>query len=215
MSEKRIVHVIGTGTIGEPLIGLFSSLREDFSLDEVTFHKRTPLSDERSKVNSLIRRGGKLVVEADRVEAFETLGHTVSYTAKEAIERATVVIDCTPCGNENKAQYLEEDGPKGFLAQGSEYGFGQMYARGLNDDILDTSNRFTHIVSCNTHNICVLIKSLAGGETHDLSVCDEPRTSPKPPASFRPPKSAPTKTLGLAPITPEMPGGFSRQWGST
>ena len=39
---KKIVHVVGTGTIGEPLIGLFTDFREKLGFDEVTFHKRTP-----------------------------------------------------------------------------------------------------------------------------------------------------------------------------
>ena len=45
--SKRIVHIVGTGTIGEPLIGLFSAFKKDFGIDDVTFHKRTPLLDER------------------------------------------------------------------------------------------------------------------------------------------------------------------------
>jgi glyceraldehyde-3-phosphate dehydrogenase (NAD(P)) len=44
----NIVHVVGTGTIGEPLIGLLTDDREAFGIDEVTFHKRTPLIDERA-----------------------------------------------------------------------------------------------------------------------------------------------------------------------
>ncbi len=47
-----------------------------------------------------------------------------------------------------------------------------MYARGINDEALDRDrDRFIHVVSCNTHNISVLIKSLAidaGGESHLL-----------------------------------------------
>ncbi len=158
---KRVVHIVGTGTIGEPLIGLFSSLRDDFGVDEVTFHKRTPLSHERAKVESLIRRGGKLVVDDECVEDFERLGHKVSYTHGEALERASVVIDCTPVGNENKPRYEDVAGPRVFMAQGSEYGFGQPYARGINDEALDRSSRFVQIVSCNTHNISVVIKTLA------------------------------------------------------
>ena len=42
---KNIVHVVGTGTIGEPLIGLFTDFRDRFWIDEVTFHKNTPLQD--------------------------------------------------------------------------------------------------------------------------------------------------------------------------
>jgi len=159
----NIVHVVGTGTIGEPLIGLLADDREAFGIDEVTFHKRTPLVTERSKVNDLVRRGAALCVDDDKRATFEELGHSPKYETREAIERATVVIDCTPVGNQMKADfYTKAPGPAGFLAQGSEYGFGKMYARGINDDALIRSeDRFLHIVSCNTHNIAVLIKTLA------------------------------------------------------
>ncbi len=158
----HIVHVVGTGTIGEPLIGLLADHKEDFGIDEVTFHKRTPLVEERAKVNDLIRRGAHLSVEQDRWSSFEELGHIPKYEAREAIDRATVVIDCTPAGNENKeALYAHATGPRGFMAQGSEFGFGKMYARGINDSALDRADdRYLHIVSCNTHNISVLIKTL-------------------------------------------------------
>jgi glyceraldehyde-3-phosphate dehydrogenase (NAD(P)) len=159
----NIVHVVGTGTIGEPLIGLLTDDREAFGIDEVTFHKRTPLIDERAKVNDLVRRGAVLAVDADRRRAFEELGQAPELEAREAVERASVVIDCTPAGNENKAAlYGEIDGPMGFLAQGSEFGFGKMYARGINDQaLIRGEDRFIHVVSCNTHNISVLIKALA------------------------------------------------------
>ncbi len=157
-----IVHVIGTGTIGEPLIGMLADHRDDFGIDEVTFHKRTPLPIERAKVNDLVRRGAVLAVDDDRRTAFEEIGHAPKYGAIEAIERATVVIDCTPVGNQMKADFYDHaDGPLGFMAQGSEFGFGKMYARGINDSAVSVDDRFLHIVSCNTHNIAALIKTLA------------------------------------------------------
>jgi glyceraldehyde-3-phosphate dehydrogenase (NAD(P)) len=163
---SKIVHVVGTGTIGEPLIGLLADNREAFGIDEVTFHKRTPLLTERGKVNDLIRRGAALAVDDDKRSTFEELGHQPKYEAREAIERASVVIDCTPAGNDNKEEfYARARGPLGFMAQGSEYGFGKMYARGINDEALVRGqDRFLHIVSCNTHNIAVLIKTLAMDE---------------------------------------------------
>src|SRR5688572_12671458 len=125
MAEKKIVHVVGTGTIGEPLIGLLTDLRVPFGIDEVTFHKRTPLVDERAKVEDLVRRGAKLCVNKEAKSDFEKIGHKPVFTDQtEALERATVVIDCTPAGNENKASlYNKIKGPKGFIAQGSEFGF--------------------------------------------------------------------------------------------
>ena len=38
MQSKAVVHVIGTGTIGEPLIGLLCDFQEKLGIDEVTFH---------------------------------------------------------------------------------------------------------------------------------------------------------------------------------
>ena len=74
---KRIVHVVGTGTIGEPLIGLFTDFGKHLGVDEVTFHKRTPMTTERAKVNHLIERGAKLAVDSDKLADFEALGHKV------------------------------------------------------------------------------------------------------------------------------------------
>jgi glyceraldehyde-3-phosphate dehydrogenase (NAD(P)) len=160
---SNIIHVVGTGTIGEPLIGLLADHKTDFGIDEVTFHKNTPLLTERGKVNDLVRRGAVLVVDDEKRSTFEELGHAPKYESREAIDRAKVVIDCTPVGNDNKAEYYSKArGPIGFMAQGSEFGFGKMYARGINDEALERgADRFLHIVSCNTHNIAVLIKTLA------------------------------------------------------
>lgn len=160
--KKNIVHVIGTGTIGEPLIGLFTDFREKLGIDEVTFHKRTPLAADRSKINHLLARGARLAVDGDQRDAFEKLGHPVAYEAEEAIARATVVVDCTPAGNEMKTRYYDHvTGPRGYIAQGSEFGFGIPYARGVNDEVLKAGeHRFIQVVSCNTHNITTLIKTL-------------------------------------------------------
>jgi len=161
LTRKNVVHVVGTGTIGEPLIGLFNEFKDAWDIDEVTFHKRTPSADDRAKVNQLIGHGAKLVADEDSRADFATLGHKVSYTSEEAIERATVVVDCTPAGNENKAKYYERaKGPMGYLAQGSEFGFGKPYARGINDEIFTPDDKYVQVVSCNTHNISVLLKTL-------------------------------------------------------
>ena len=162
---KNIIHVVGTGTIGEPLVGLFTDFQEHWGIDEVTFHKRTPKADDRAMVEQLISRGGKLVVDEAARPEFEALGHRVSFSTEEALERSTVVIDCTPAGNDNKAKYYERiKGPRGFLAQGSEFGFGKPYARGINDETITADDRFIQVVSCNTHNISVLIRTIAKQE---------------------------------------------------
>src|SRR3972149_3652737 len=94
------------------------------------------------------------------------MGMQPSYEALEAIDRASVVIDCTPAGNENKERlYLRYgENAHGFIAQGSEFGFGKMYARGINDAALRPGeDRFIHVVSCNTHTFAVLVDTLALG----------------------------------------------------
>lgn len=161
MAKKNIVHVVGTGTIGEPLIGLFTDFKDRWGIDEVTFFKRTPNVNDRAMVEFLVNRGAKLVVDEDARGEFSDLGHRVSFTTEEAIARATVVVDCTPAGNDNKAKYYERiAGPKGFLAQGSEFGFGKPYARGINDSVQTVDDKFVQVVSCNTHNISVLVKTI-------------------------------------------------------
>ena len=116
-NNKTIVHVVGTGTIGEPLIGLFNQFRDAWAIDEVTFHKRTPSAMDRAKVNQLMDHGARLATDEEARDDFAKLGHRVSYDAEEAIERATVVVDCTPAGNDNKAKYYDRcKEPRGFLA---------------------------------------------------------------------------------------------------
>lgn len=166
MAETRHVHVVGTGTIGEPLIGLLADFRKELGIDTVSFHKRTPLTTERAKVRSLIGRGAILCTDQPTIPKFEDQGLKVGYETVEAIERADVVIDCTPSGvgQENKKKYYDRftDNTLGFVAQGSEFGFGKMYARGVNDEALvHGEDKFVQVVSCNTHNIAVLVKNIA------------------------------------------------------
>jgi glyceraldehyde-3-phosphate dehydrogenase (NAD(P)) len=163
--SKKIVHVVGTGTIGEPLIALFADKAKELGIDEVTFNKRTPQYTDRAKIQDLIRKGAKLATTADQKAKFEELGMKVNYGMEEAIQRATVVIDCTPegAGAENKEKfYTKVDAPgRGFMAQGSEFGFGKPYARHLNDGVVDPAkDRFVQIVSCNTHNIAAVVNAV-------------------------------------------------------
>ena len=216
-----IVHIVGTGTIGEPLIGLMADNMSDFGIDEVTFHKRTPLLHERGKVNDLVQRGARLSVDADRWHGFEELGHAPKLEAWEAIERATVVIDCTPAGNENKEKYYRHASDvTGFLAQGSEFGFGKMYARGINDRALDRdTDRYLHIVSCNTHNISVLLKTLgfdADGTNHvdeGTFLCIRRANDISQEGGFIPhPRWGRIPRAVSAPTTPRTPISSSRPW---
>ena len=171
MSREKKILVVGTGTIGEPLIGLLSAYQADLGIDEVIFHKRTPLLTDRSKVRELIRRGAKLATDPERASSFEELEvGTPVYTTEQALEEASVVIDCTPAGNKMKEDLYNDFAQNTdlFIAQGSEFGFGKMYARGINDRaLIHGEDKFIQVVSCNTHNISVLIDTLALGDGQD------------------------------------------------
>jgi len=165
MSNKS-VFVIGTGTIGEPLIGLLADIRDRVGIDEVIFHKHTPRLEDRSKVIHLIKRGAKLAVDEEAEAEFEELGMLPTYSKLEALERAAVVIDCTPkgFGRQNKQDFYKnfEKNTLGFIAQGSEFGFGKMYVHGVNDEaLIPGEDKYIQVVSCNTHNLAVLIHTLA------------------------------------------------------
>ena len=83
--SRKIVHVVGTGTIGEPLIGLLCDFKEQLGIDQVTFHKNTPLTTDRSKVISLTKRGARLSTHQDKFKGFNDIGLKPEFSTEEAI----------------------------------------------------------------------------------------------------------------------------------
>jgi len=163
--ERKIVHIVGTGTIGEPLIGILCEQKSNLGIDEITFHKHTPLTSDKPKIQNLMKKGARLSVLEDRMDDFKAIGLEPEFTMEEAIARSSVVIDCTPkgFGHSNKKVFYEKysDKVKGFLAQGSENNFGKKYARGINDHVITKEDQFLQIVSCNTHNLACLVNTIA------------------------------------------------------
>ena len=122
--EKNVL-VVGTGTIGEPLIGLLAEHKKQLGIDNVLFFKRTPLSEEKGKIESLIRKGAAIVSTKDKLSDFKSIGFEDVENVEKAYEECQVIIDCTPSGNKNWDNvYSNLDQDKRFLAQGSEHGFG-------------------------------------------------------------------------------------------
>ena len=74
MSDRKIIHVIGTGTIGEPLIGLLSDYKDKIGIDQVTFHKNSALKGDFTKVIDLQKRGAHLAVDNGKIENFRAFG---------------------------------------------------------------------------------------------------------------------------------------------
>jgi len=169
MTEK-VVLVIGTGTIGEPLITLLSKFRGPLGIDDVYFLKSQALLNDKSKVKELLKSGAKLCVTSrKKFVDFTNLGIEPSCTVNEALQKASVVIDCTPTGQgvNNKETLYEiysevyAQNICGFIAQGTESRFGKPYAYSINDDVITSDDRFIQVVGCNTHNIACLLKTLA------------------------------------------------------
>ena len=169
-TSKPRVMVKGTGTIGEPLVHLFAEQRKEIGIDEVLFHKRSPLKNEVGKVKAMQATGAQLIVDRDKADKFIGLGLIPQGYKEDGLRASDVVIDCTPAGNENKEKYylpLSQTYPKkGFVAQGNAEDFGKPYAWTVNDPALDPkTDRFVQVVSCNTHQlVCVL---------HTLLLCYE------------------------------------------
>ena len=69
--ERKIVHVVGTGTIGEPLIGLLCDYQGQLGIDEITFHKNSALKIDKSKVVDLLKRGARLAVDDGKENDFK------------------------------------------------------------------------------------------------------------------------------------------------
>ena len=163
------ILIVGTGTIGEPVIGLLEQHKKDLGIDNVSFFKRTPLSDEKGKVEALIRKGAKLVATSEAKNDFVSMGFSVEQLEK-SYEENQVIIDCTPSGNKNWDEiYSNLDKDKRYLAQGSEHGFGPFFAWGINNDSLNQEQNKYLIASCNTHNIASIVKTFSLDKERNLS----------------------------------------------
>src|SRR3989344_3163337 len=163
------VMIVGTGTIGKPLIRLFLRMREVLDFEEIIYHKNTPNLKSRGMLEYFHHEGARLAVYAEKMDEFVKLltprGFKPDYTFEFAMERADLIIDCA---EKNVAMPLKEKyyrrltNKLGFIAQGSVNGFGKPYAFGINDGALTPGeDEFLQVVSCNTHQILSILKTLA------------------------------------------------------
>ncbi len=160
------VLVVGTGTIGKPVIGMLTKCKQILGIDEVAFHKRTPQIETVASTQRRIDRGAKFVTDEESFDAFRKFGLEPVMIREEALAWADVVIDCTPAalahknGVDGEASWFKphEDRIKGFIAQGSEEGFGVPFALDINNEAVNPDeHRYVQVVSCNTHNLLVLL----------------------------------------------------------
>lgn len=167
-----VIFVVGLGTIGKPLAHLFlqPELKEKFGISELIIFKNTPELKYRGTLKRFHKKGAKLAVYEEKKKAFQDLlapkGFGPNYSFEGALDRADVVIDCTKekVGRQLKQKYYEVWALKRpnmrFIAQGSEKGFGKPFAYTINDKFLTPQDRFIQVVSCNTHQLLCLLKTL-------------------------------------------------------
>lgn len=161
---RNIIHIVGTGTIGTPLIGILTSRRKSLGIDEITFQPDLTEIRNIALVKGMVNHGAKLCLPEEYKDEYASTGCKIDYDAKEAIRRAGVIIDCSPTGqasiNKNNI-YSKFEGDKLFVAQSQDSEFGKDYAYTINDRALNYGkDRFLRIVSCNAHNIAALVNTI-------------------------------------------------------
>lgn len=163
------ILIVGTGTIGKPLIRLFLIVKKVLDFEEIIYLKNRPELKSRGMLEYFHQEGAKLAVYAKRIQEFTQLlsprSFKPDYIFEEALERADLIIDCT---DRDVAEELKEDyyrslkNKLGFIAQGSVNNFGKPYAFGINDRALEPGiDKYIQVVSCNTHQILCLLKTIA------------------------------------------------------
>ena len=170
MKLKKDVLVMGVGTIGEPLTRIMLTHAKEMGLGDIYFAKASPTN--LSTVRMLVESGAKFCVWDDLQPKFlpvlERHKIEITDTIENILEKVAVVADCTNRGNILKKEIYENlDGPYGFIAQGSEEGFGHPLAYGINDNTLKPGDhKFIQVVSCNTHNLLAVLRVMEhlGGE---------------------------------------------------
>jgi hypothetical protein len=165
MDVKRTIHVVGIGPIGEPLINCLLKVQGLLKLDEITFDPLGATIEDLGLIHRLIYRGAKLAADTEGRPLYTALGIRPDYDRWEALEQATVIIDCSPenlsCQHQGE-WYNHLPGAQGIIAPGHAEGFGMYYARGINDEALTPQgDRFIQVASRPVHTLAVLLDALA------------------------------------------------------
>ncbi|RUM34641.1 MAG: type II glyceraldehyde-3-phosphate dehydrogenase [Archaeoglobus sp.] len=145
MNEKVKVAVNGYGTIGKRVADAVS-LQGDMKLIGVT--KTKPDFEARIAV----KKGYKLYAAIpDRVEVFERAGLSVEGTIDDLLEKADIVIDCSPgkIGAENKQKY-EKAGVKAIFQGGEKAEVAEVSFNALACYDRAVGKNYVRVVSCNT-----------------------------------------------------------------
>ena len=105
MKLETRVHVVGVGTIGEPVLRLLLRHRDAFGISRLSFHKRSARRSEVPKLASLIKAGAELAAAPDTAADFRFQGLTPTLSVEEALEGADVILDCSEDALGRRSEY--------------------------------------------------------------------------------------------------------------
>jgi glyceraldehyde-3-phosphate dehydrogenase/erythrose-4-phosphate dehydrogenase len=158
------VLVNGIGNIGSTLINLLLHYKVELGIDEVYACKRTITPWNQAELQLLKDKGVKICTSGKSLD-FPQLGNI--------LPQIHYIFEATAngIGLESKKRYLKLPNLIGSSAQGSEKGYGISFMTGVNDEVI-RSQKFVHIVSCNTHGSAALLRLFAGNELANLERAD-------------------------------------------
>lgn len=153
MVKAKIV-VNGYGTIGKRVA---DAVRAQDDMEVIGISKTKP-NYEAAVAHQL---GYNIYAPAESLGAFEKAGMPAAGTVEEIVEKADLVVDCTPggVGEENKPLY-EKAGIKAIWQGGEEHelaGFSFNAASNYEEAL---GRQFLRVVSCNTTALCRVIYSI-------------------------------------------------------
>ena len=147
------VAINGYGTIGKRVADAVNCQKD---MEVVGVTKTKP--DFEAKL--AVKKGYKLYAAIpERLKIFEDAGIKVEGTIEDLIEKADVVIDCSPnkVGAENKAKYYEKAGIKAIFQGGEKKDVAEVSFNALSNYDMAKGKKFVRVVSCNTTGLTRLL----------------------------------------------------------
>lgn len=151
---KAKIAVNGYGTIGKRVA---DAVRAQGDMEVIGVSKTKP-NYEAAVAHQL---GYDIYAPANSTEAFEKAGMPTAGTIEEMLEKADLVVDCTPggVGEENKPMY-EKVGIKAIWQGGESHTISDFSFNAESNYEQAVSRDLVRVVSCNTTGICRAISPI-------------------------------------------------------
>ncbi len=149
---KVKVAINGYGTIGKRVADAISK-QDDMEVIGVT--KTRPDFEARLAAE----RYNLYLAKPENLKLFEEAGIEVSGTVEDLLQKADIVVDCSPnkVGAENKAKYYDKMGLKAIFQGGEKKDVADVSFNALANYDVAKGKRYVRVVSCNTTGLTRLI----------------------------------------------------------